>query len=372
MSTVQSPLSMSDEELMNVDPSTFLDSDNQVEVQEEEYEEVQQESVEQETQEVESNTEDPGEEVEQETIQETEQNAPSETNTSEVNTSTEEPVKTESVDYKAAYDKLTAPFKANGRDFSVNNVDDAIALMQMGVNYNKKMAGLKPHLKILKTLEKHNLLDEAKISYLIDLDSKKPEAINRLVKDSGIDPMDIDTDKADAYVPKQYTVDDKEIELDQVIEEIKDSPSFPRTVQLISNQLDAKSKQEISNYPQGIKILHSHIESGVFDVIMQEVDRERMLGRLQGLSDLEAYRQVGDAIQARNGFSHLGRQGQQTPSQRKVVQPNPKREDDSKLRDMRRAASPSKSAAPVATKPDFNPLALSDEEFSKLANSQFL
>ena len=53
------------------------------------------------------------------------------------------------VDYKTEYERLLAPFKANGRDISVKGVDDAITLMQMGANYNKKMAALKPNLKLL-------------------------------------------------------------------------------------------------------------------------------------------------------------------------------------------------------------------------------
>ena len=89
-------------------------------------------------------------------------------------------------DYKAEYLRLLAPFKANGKEIAVSTVDDAISLMQMGANYNKKMAGLKPSLKMLKLLENSGLLSEEKISYLIDLEKKNPAAINKLIKDSGI------------------------------------------------------------------------------------------------------------------------------------------------------------------------------------------
>jgi hypothetical protein len=54
-----------------------------------------------------------------------------------------------------------------------------------------------------------------------------------------------------------------------------------------------------------------------------------------------------------------------------VVTPKPKVEDD-KLKDKRRAASSTKPAAPTSTPKDFNPLAMSDEEFNKLVNKQFL
>ena len=87
--------------------------------------------------------------------------------------------------------------------------------MQMGANYNKKMAALKPNLKLLKLLENNGLLSEEKLSFLIDLDKKNPDAITKLVKDSGLDPLEMDVSKSD-YKPNTYTVHDREVELDSV------------------------------------------------------------------------------------------------------------------------------------------------------------
>ena len=194
------------------------------------------------------------------------------------------------VDYEAEYKRLLAPFKANGREIAVKGVDDAIALMQMGANYNKKMAALKPNLRLLKMLEKHQLLDEQKLGYLIDLDKKNPDAIRKLVSDSGIDPMEIDTEKGGDYKPNTYKVDDREIELDAVLEEIQDSPSYSRTIAVIGNQWDTASKKVLSEQPQLIKVINDHIDRGIFDLIVKEMESERVFGRLNGLSDLDAYR----------------------------------------------------------------------------------
>lgn len=78
----------------------------------------------------------------------------------------------QSVNYEQEYKRILAPFKANGKEVEVKSVDDAITLMQMGANYQKKMAALKPNLKILKILENNGLLDEGKLSFLIDLDKR--------------------------------------------------------------------------------------------------------------------------------------------------------------------------------------------------------
>lgn len=279
---------------------------------------------------------------------------------------------TQAVDYEAEYKRLLAPFKANGREIQVKSVDDAVALMQMGANYNKRMAALKPNLKMLKLLENNGLLSEEKISYLIDLEKKNPAAINKLVKDSGLDPMDLDAEKAGEYKPKIHSVDDREIDLDTVLDEIQETPTYTQTLEIVSKKWDGASKQTIASTPQLLKVINDHVANGIYDLINQEVERERMFGRLNGLSDIEAYRRVGDAINARGGFNHLvSNQGK--PNQEPVVvQPKPKAPADDKLNEKRRAASSTKPAnVSTAAASDFNPLALSDEEFSKLAEIRF-
>ena len=279
------------------------------------------------------------------------------------------------VDFEAEYKRLLTPFKANGREIAVKSVDDAIALMQMGANYNKKMAALKPNLKLMKLLENNGLLSEDKIGFLIDLEKKNPAAINKLVKDSGIDPMDLDAEKASGYKQTAYTVDDREIELDTVLDELQGTPSYNRTLEIVSTKWDAASKQVIAGNPQLLKVINGHVESGIYDLISKELESERLFGRLNGLSDIEAYRQIGDALHAKGAFNSLAQgssQNQQKPATPPVVvTPKPKVEDD-KLKDKRRAASSTKPAAPTSAPKDFNPLALSDEEFTKLVNKQFL
>ena len=274
------------------------------------------------------------------------------------------------VDYKAAYEKLFTPFKANGKDIAINTVDDAISLMQMGANYNKKMAALKPNLKLMKLLENNGLLSEEKLSYLIDLEKKNPEAINKLMKDSGMDPMDLDAEKASGYKPNTYTVDDREMELDSVLDEIQGTPSYNRTLEIVSTKWDGPSKQVIAGSPQLLKVINDHVQSGIYDTIVKEVESERMFGRLNGLSDIEAYRQVGDSIQSRGGFAPVNK-GQQVPAKAVIVPPKPKVDED-KLREKRRAASSTKPAGASQVNQEYNPLALDDDAFGKLVKNAYL
>ena len=380
---VTSYLDMSDEDLMKVDPSTVGQEPVATEAT---VEEPAAEAQAEEGNEASAGTEavvDPqgkteaeGDEQAEEEQEETATPVKSEEkkeSTPEKETVVEPaPENTEvAIDYKAAYEKLTAPFKANGREIQVRSVEDAVSLMQMGANYNKKMAALKPNLRLLKLLDSNGLLDEAKLGYLIDLDKKNPEAIGKLLKDSGLDPLDLDTEKADAYKPTPRVVDEREMELDTVLEELQDSPAYTQTLDIVSNKWDGASKQVIASSPQILKLLASHVQSGIYEQITKEVENERVFGRLNGLSDIEAYRQVGDAIQARGGFSHLSTQGHQAPAAPVVVAPKPKIVDEDKRREKKVAASGTKSV-PSASTADYNPLSMSDDDFKKVVNPAFL
>jgi hypothetical protein len=94
-----------------------------------------------------------------------------------------------------------------------------------------------------------------------------------------------------------------------------------------------------------------------------------MYGRLQGLSDIQAYQTVGDSIHAKNGFDHLFERGQQNQS---AVRAEPKKGNDQGRKDKRRKASPTKQSAPTKAKSEYDPLAMSDEDFLKVGDSKFL
>ena len=375
-------LNMSDEDILNMEAPEFQEAaveENEEPEDTEENVKSSNEDVETEDGSVDEDDADQAEDESQESddgdADEEAQEANQKAETTEAH-ETDKPKKTADetavVNYEAEYKRLLAPFKANGRDVEVKSVDDAITLMQMGANYNKKMAALKPNLKVLKLLENNGLLDETKLSYLIDLDRKNPDAINKLVKDSGLDPMDFDAEKASEYRPKIHTVDDREIDLDTVLDEIQNTATYTRTLGIVSKEWDGSSKQVVAEHPQLLKVINDHVQRGIYDIISAEVERERMFGRLTGLSDLDAYRQIGDAIQARGGFNHLSSpQEENQYGKPVVVQPKPKKADDDKLKEKKRAASLSKSSISGSGDADFNPLSMSDEEFAKLASKRY-
>ena len=273
---------------------------------------------------------------------------------------TEEPEPTEDseeVDFKAEYEKLMAPFNANGKEFKVDSIEESIKLMQMGANYTKKMVELKPNLKMIKMLQKNDILDEGKLSYLIDLSKNNPDAIAKLVKDSGIDPLDINQE-SNEYTPKNYSVSDKEVNLDEVLGQIESTPTYDQTLDIVGKQWDDSSKEVLSAKPQMIAQINDHVANGIYDKIVAEVDKQQMFGGLEGLSNLEAYQKVGSDLYKRGDFNDKA----------PVSRSKPKVKQSEAVRNLKkRAASPTKTTPKKEqVKKVVNYFDLSDEELNNL------
>lgn len=265
--------------------------------------------------------------------------------------------------------QIMSEFKANGTTIKIKNVDDAIQLMQMGANYHKKMSGLKPSLKTLKLLENHGLMDPEKLNFLIDLSQKKPEAITQLLKDSKIDPLNIDLQDTKEYVPQQRSISDTEILLDEVLESISHSPAYTKTLTILGDQWDVDSKAALAKTPEAIRIINAHVENGIYDQVANAVAYERSLGKLSGVNDFDAYQRVGAYMHENNLFvSAAGKPNTETPVK---TPPTPEKatetvDQEEERRRRKQAASPSRNQqGPDKSKSTYNPLEMSDEEFIK-------
>lgn len=267
-------------------------------------------------------------------------------------------------DYKAAFKSMLAPFKANGREVTPKSKEDLIRLAQMGANYHQKMAGMKPARKALKILENNDLLDNDELSFLIDIKNGNPEAINKLVKKHGIDPLDINVKEESTYTPSDHSISDAEVKLDEVLDDIKHSPSYDKTINAITKEWDTDSRTQAATHPQIISVINEHMESGVYDQVMDAVRYERSLGNMKGVSDFDAYGQMGNKLESEGAFNDPATSDKQKADPvPKVVPNNPVKEAERKAK--KKAASPTKSTPVTKLAPDFNPLNMTDEEFAK-------
>lgn len=267
------------------------------------------------------------------------------------------------VDYKAEYGRVMAPFKANGTTIQPKSIDDLIQLAQQGANYHKKMAGMKPSMKMLKLLEKNDLLDSEKLNYLIDLNNKNPAAITKLLKESGMDPLDINVTDEPEYKPTSRNVSDTEINLSMVLESIKDTPSYQKTLNVVSSVWDDASRSVVASTPHIIEIINGHVADGTYDQVMGAVTYERSLGRLQGVTDLDAYKQMGDEL-SQKGLLNPGPGAASSTQAPTTIKPKAKPDDSKERLNKKKAASPTHGGGTPAA-PSFNPLEMSDEEIEK-------
>ena len=275
----------------------------------------------------------------------------------------EDTPETTEFDYESAYKRVSEPFKANGTDMQVKDPEDIIRLMQMGANYQKKMGQLKPNLKIIKMLENNGLLNEEKLYNLIDLSKKDLKAITKLVKESDIDPLDIDKDVPTDYQPTDYSISDKEYNLDQVLDEIKDTDTFNRTINVLTKDWDTRSKETISEYPEIISIINTHMSNGVFDKVNTILQSEKALGKLTGVADVDAYRQITEYLAKTGDLRERGSNIKTSESTNVLSKTDEKANADRNKK--RKAVAPVKQATTQKASTDEDFLGLSDEDFMK-------
>lgn len=310
-------------------------------------------------------TDEPSDEYDDE-VQEGEEDFETDEDDSEDSSTEDEDdlVSNEDVDYKAKYEELLAPFKANGKEIKVDSAEDLRRLAQMGVGYNARMAELKPIRKIAKMLENEGLLDEAKLNHLIDLSKGNVNAINKLVKDSGINPLDIDTEGTEGYKPNTYTVDDNQLALDEALGDLERTTSGQKVIDVVSTKWDDKSKGVLVSNPAMLRDLESHIENGIFDKVMAEVEKEKLFNRIPaGVSDLDAYNFIGQQLASRGVFNN--------PSAEPKAEPKVKAQSDNKRKSRKRAAAAPKKGKP-APQVRTDVLSMSDEEFEKTLMTKYM
>ena len=271
--------------------------------------------------------------------------------------------------YEEFYKKVMAPFKANGRTIELRTPEEAIRLMQMGAGYGRKIQDLQPHLKVLRMLEKNDLLDEGKLSLLIDVNQKNPDAIKKIVRDSGIDPLDINTEEPSNYSPNNHAVSDTEMVFHTTLEEVASQPGGNETIITINQTWDQESKKALWENPQILSIIQSQRELGIYDQIVSEVDRRKLLGEIPANTPfLQAYKIAGDYLQQTNGFKV-----QQSQPQTEMPTPQPQvlatRTATPKAQvqngDKAAAAAPTKTVTAKKAATIVNPLEMADDEFLK-------
>lgn len=263
----------------------------------------------------------------------------------------------DAIDYKAAYESILKPFKANGKEITPRNLDDVVKLMQMGANYTKKMQLLAPVKKAYESLNKADIKEDD-LNFLIDVHKGDVEAIKQLLQRHKIDPMELDLESNSYKANKKNIATDEDVEFSDILRDV--DSSLPKIQEIMNNKWDSASKQQLVKDPKLLKALHEEIELGRFDEVQARVELEKTFGRYQGYSDLEAYIDVVTKL---------------VNEQKKSVTPTPTPKPENKPKTTPTNIPDKSKAAPVRgrtknqgakmTVQDL--LSMSDDDFNKLS-----
>lgn len=263
-------------------------------------------------------------------------------------------------DHKAFYERILGqPIKANGKDIQLRSPEEAERLIQMGLNYTKKMQAWQPRMRVVTMLENNGLLDEAKLSHLIDVSKGDPLAIQKLLTDSKFDPMTVDADKAASYKPGNHQVSDTEMAFNAALDDLESTTTGVELITEVAKQWDEQSRQAVYQDPSILRVINEQKGLGLYARITTEMDRLKTLGHLQGVPFLQAYKAVGDMLNDQGRLApEPQKQPDPTPVETRVATPAPKVTNNEKAA----AASPTK-ATPATAKTEQNFLDLPDDKF---------
>ena len=265
----------------------------------------------------------------------------------------------EAPNYEEFFKTVMAPLRANGKTIQLKTPQEAIQLMQQGANYTLNMQRIRHHKKSLMMLEQNGLLDESKISYLIDLSKGDPSAIQKLLKEKQVDPLDIDTRGDSTYQDNgNHRLSDAEVNFTSQLEDLGSTPEGVETIRSIQGW-DQASKEFLWNNPQVMSFIHEQRSNGTYEIVANEVDRRRSIGIIgANVPFIEAYHQIGTEL------TEQAKQKQQPapvqPVATRVATPKPVVANNDKAN----AAAPTRNT-PHRTEAVKNPLSMSDEEFEQ-------
>lgn len=271
---------------------------------------------------------------------------------------------TELANFENTHNRIFAKFKADGKEIQVKSVDEALQLMQMGVGFYRKSQQLAGHMKTIHALEKAGLTKPEDLGFIIDVFKGDKGAINKLLTDRGFDRHAEDTDTP--YTPGNNSVSDSEAQLRVILDENQKDPDFQGMLKTVMSW-DTPSKQLFSEHPQLLSILADNYRSGAFQQVMEEVERQRMLGGLAGLSTFHAYRQVVEQFNASLKAAPKKDEGKPAKEDKPKAEAPQPRNNEKDRQNRRKAASPAPSKATTAgADPNFNLYNLSDADLAKL------
>lgn len=167
------------------------------------------------------------------------------------------------------------PLNAVGTSIPISSKEELYKLASMGVDYTKKSQAMKPYRPMIEALTENDVSPD-QVNLMIDAIKGKPEAIASLTKQAGLDPLDMDMDSTEDYIPTNYGKSQQELDIKDQIETLSADKEFDTTASIMG-QWDNKSKEVVANNPELLTKLHSDVKSGRYTEYVGEAAKLKLL-----------------------------------------------------------------------------------------------
>lgn len=207
--------------------------------------------------------------------------------------------------YKEFYEKVAlAKFTANGKEVEgFKDPADLIRAQQALHGYSDKMKVFKEYKPFLKALEERGVTADAdKFNLAMSLIDGDPEAIKKVLKDKGIDPLELDLDDI-KYTAKNVIPSQAQLLIEETYEQAENLGVGDKFSRVINKDWDIKSLKELVENSAVRNDLLQHLNDGTYDIVSEEIKRMELLdinGSLNGMSSIDKYRMAVGRIHQRN------------------------------------------------------------------------
>jgi len=202
---------------------------------------------------------------------------------------------TEYAKLKSFYEKVTGEFKANGKTVKgFSDPEKIVQGLQKAIGFEEKNAIINKHKKFLTPLKERGFLDDPeKFNLAISIMDGDKEAIKEHLKKLEINPvLDLDLDDI-KYQPKQHIASDGKVILDDAFDAAKLYGVKDKLSDVLANEFDDNSFKDFLQFPKLRDDLLSHLQDGTYDLVkerMSDIRTSDLSGEYKSLKVVDQYR----------------------------------------------------------------------------------
>ena len=218
------------------------------------------------------------------------------------------------------------------------------------MDYTKKMQTIKPWRKTIDAIEGAKLSHDD-VGLMIDVLKGDKDAITEVLKRTGTDTLELDTEADSNYVAKDYGRDDSALAINDIVDDISQDPEYATTHSILSKEWDQRSWDTITENPEMIRLLHTDVKSGMYKTLQPIAEKLKVYDGGKR-PDLDYYKEAAQQHFSNTAKQDAYNQRQATREQaQEDTQAEQARVDNAKAQSSKRTATKQASAKRKAAAP---------------------